>query len=156
STPGRVLPSRNSKDAPPPVEMWLKPASSKPRVRTDAAESPPPTTVKEPLLAVASIIACATPAVPCANASISNTPIGPFQNTVLDEARTSANASTDFGPISNDIQPSGVPSNSTTLFPASAANLEAATLSTGSPSLSECLDGLWSDIQRHPALRNAV
>ena len=33
-------------EAPPPVEMWPNAVSSKPRVRTAAAESPPPTTVK--------------------------------------------------------------------------------------------------------------
>src|SRR5690242_3549281 len=44
--PGSVLPSRYSREAPPPVEMWPNAFSSKPRVRTAAAESPPPTTVK--------------------------------------------------------------------------------------------------------------
>ena len=58
-------------------------------MRTEAAESPPPTTEKEPLFSVASIIACATPAVPLEKASISKTPIGPFQKTVLEEASIS-------------------------------------------------------------------
>ena len=44
--PGSVLPSRYSRLAPPPVEMWPNAFSSKPRMRTAAAESPPPTTVK--------------------------------------------------------------------------------------------------------------
>ena len=44
SMPGRSLPSRYSRLAPPPVEMCPKAASSKPSVRTAAAESPPPTT----------------------------------------------------------------------------------------------------------------
>ncbi len=44
--PGRVLPSRNSSDAPPPVEMCPKADSAKPSWRTAAAESPPPTTVR--------------------------------------------------------------------------------------------------------------
>ena len=41
ATPGSSLPSRNSKDAPPPVEMWLI-LSPKPSWLTAAAESPPP------------------------------------------------------------------------------------------------------------------
>src|SRR5699024_9185275 len=43
--PGRTRPSRNSSEAPPPVEMCPKSSSAKPRARTAAAESPPPTTV---------------------------------------------------------------------------------------------------------------
>src|SRR5579884_440107 len=58
--PGNALPSRYSSDAPPPVEMWPNAASSKPRVRTAAAESPPPTTVNAP----ESIRPCATARVP--------------------------------------------------------------------------------------------
>ena len=46
--PGSSLPSRYSRLAPPPVEMWPNAASSKPSVRTAAAESPPPTTVRPP------------------------------------------------------------------------------------------------------------
>ena len=42
--PGSSLPSRYSRLAPPPVEMWPNAASSKPSLRTAAAESPPPTT----------------------------------------------------------------------------------------------------------------
>ena len=42
--PGSSLPSRYSRLAPPPVEMWPNASSSKPRLRTAAAESPPPTT----------------------------------------------------------------------------------------------------------------
>src|SRR5205807_2277383 len=40
ATPGRGFPSRNSSDAPPPVETWLSLSSSP---ATAAAESPPPT-----------------------------------------------------------------------------------------------------------------
>src|SRR5699024_2127466 len=131
-----VLPSKNSKEAPPPVEMWLKPSSSRPKVRTDAAESPPPTTVKEPLLAGAEMMAWATPAVRLEKASISNTPMGPCQNTVLETARTFANASTELAPLSKDMQPSGMRLSSTTLWAASAAHSDAAMRSTGSTSLS--------------------
>ena len=48
ATPGNSLPSRNSSEAPPPVEMWVI-LSSSPAWVTAAAESPPPTTVMAPL-----------------------------------------------------------------------------------------------------------
>ena len=41
STPGSSLPSRNSREAPPPVEICVI-LSPKPRLLTAAAESPPP------------------------------------------------------------------------------------------------------------------
>ena len=41
ATPGSSLPSRNSSEAPPPVEMWLI-LSPSPIWLTAAAESPPP------------------------------------------------------------------------------------------------------------------
>src|SRR5690625_5734147 len=47
SIPGRFLPSRYSRLAPPPVEMCPRADSSKPSARTAAAESPPPTTRSE-------------------------------------------------------------------------------------------------------------
>ena len=91
--PGRSLPSRYSRLAPPPVEMCPKAASSKPSWRTAAAESPPPTTVRPSTLVSAS----ATARVPPAKASNSNTPIGPFQNTVLASPSAAANAFPDSG-----------------------------------------------------------
>lgn len=47
--------------------------------------------------------------VPAANLSNSNTPIGPFQMTVLEVSKASLNVLMDSGPISNPIQPSGMP-----------------------------------------------
>lgn len=41
ASPGIGLPSKNSKKAPPPVEIWLK-WCSKPNLKTAAALSPPP------------------------------------------------------------------------------------------------------------------
>src|SRR5699024_12020981 len=79
---------------------------------------------------------CASSVVHLTKASNSKPPIDQFHKTVLDDANTSANTSTDFGPMSRDIQPSGMPSSSTTLLSASAANSEAAMRSTGSTSLS--------------------
>ena len=48
------------------------------KTRGEAAESPPPTTVRPFAFATAS----ATARVPAANGGSSNAPIGPFQNTV--------------------------------------------------------------------------
>ena len=67
----------------------------------------------ERALPVASTIACATPRVPSANGASSNTPIGPFQNTVFAPARTCANAVTDSGPMSRPFHPSGIFSTGT-------------------------------------------
>lgn len=47
--------------------------------------------------------------VPAANLSNSNTPIGPFQIMVFVVSRTSLNDLIESGPISNPIQPSGIP-----------------------------------------------
>src|SRR5690606_30707663 len=139
ATPGSCLPSRNSSEAPPPVEICEKPASGKPGVRTAAAESPPPTTLN----ASESTMACAIPRVPSANASNSNTPAGPFQNTVRASARMPENSSTLRGPMSSPIQSAGISSTPTVRFCASAANRSATTTSTGSTSLSPCSASSW-------------
>src|SRR5213593_3627090 len=79
ATPGSGFPSRNSRAAPPPVETWVSLSSSP---ATAAAESPPPTTVVAPRFP-ASINASPMARVPASNGGVSNTPIGPFQKTVL-------------------------------------------------------------------------
>src|SRR6201746_721903 len=103
--PGSGAPSRYSRDATPPVEMWVTPDSSTPRVRTAAAESPPPTTENELPAAIAS----ATALVPPAKASISNTPTGPFQKTVAAVAMTAAKACRVGGPRARPGQPARGP-----------------------------------------------
>src|SRR6478752_5756705 len=108
--PGSSLPSRNSSDAPPPVEMWPNAASSKPSWRTAAAESPPPTTDRPSI----SVSACATARVPPAKASVSNTPIGPFQKTVLASASAAAKAAADSGPMSSPRASAGISEAGTT------------------------------------------
>src|SRR5690606_38136743 len=132
SIPGSVLPSRNSSDAPPPVEMCEKDSSARPSWRTAAAEPPPPTTENASDFPIAS----ATPRVPAANGAISNTPIGPFQNTVRASASTWPNAATVCGPTSRPSQDSGIESAATVCVLASAANLSATTTSCGRTSLS--------------------
>ena len=47
ATPGRVLPSRNSRAAPPPVETWVI-SFATPKVATASAVEPPPTMVVAP------------------------------------------------------------------------------------------------------------
>ena len=65
ATPGSSLPSRNSREAPPPVEMWLI-LSAKPSWFTAAAESPPPMMV----VASVSASALATAMVPFARVRV--------------------------------------------------------------------------------------
>src|SRR5664280_868208 len=98
ATPGRVSPARNSSAAPPPVETWESLAAS-PACCTAATLSPPPTTVNAAL--AASAVAMAS--VPAANAGFSNTPAGPFQNTVRAVAMTFAMRSRVAGPMSRII-----------------------------------------------------
>src|SRR5690606_32501056 len=52
STPGSFRPSRNSSDAPPPVETWPN-EDARPARLTAATLSPPPTTEKAELAAMA-------------------------------------------------------------------------------------------------------
>src|SRR5437764_263763 len=78
ATPGSVRPPRNSSDAPPPVEMCVM-RSARPAFFTAAMESPPPIIV----VPFTDATAAATALVPVANASISNTPIGPFHTIVF-------------------------------------------------------------------------
>src|SRR2546425_1129073 len=79
ATPGNSFPSRNSSDAPPPVETCVS-LSSIPA--TAATESPPPMTVTAPFFP-ASTSAVAIARVPASNGGVSNTPIGPFQKIVF-------------------------------------------------------------------------
>src|SRR3989338_6620685 len=72
--PGKTFPSKNSKQAPPPVEIWVI-LSSSPNLIMALAVSPPPIIV----VAFKRDINSATFLVPLAKASISNIPSGPFQ-----------------------------------------------------------------------------
>src|SRR5262249_17367420 len=126
--PGNFLPSRYSRLAPPPVEMWLNAVSGNCSCRTAAAESPPPTTASPGTRLMAS----ATALVPPAKAGNSNTPIGPFQNTVPASASLAANKSQVAGPMSRPIRSAGKSETGTVSWSASAANPVAATMSTGS------------------------
>src|SRR5207253_2282555 len=85
ATPGSSNPARNSSVAPPPVDIWVI-LSATPADWIAFSESPPPTTEVAPESATALAIAT----VPLSNGGFSNTPIGPFQTTVLAPRITSA------------------------------------------------------------------
>src|SRR5205823_7686042 len=107
--PGSSRPSRNSSEAPPPVETCVT-LSASPISAIAAAESPPPTTVRVPRF-VASASAWATARVPAAYSGASNIPIGPFQNTVAAPAMRCSYWATVLGPMSSPTQPSGMGSS---------------------------------------------
>src|SRR6185369_1552959 len=107
ATPGSTLPSRNSRDAPPPVEV-CDTFLSAPNFFAAVAVSPPPTTVVAPA-AVAATMASAMDLVAFSNAGNSNTPGGPFQMMVLARAMTAANSLDDSGPASMPSNPAGMP-----------------------------------------------
>jgi hypothetical protein len=93
--PGRVLPSSSSRLAPPPVEMWLI-FSATPTFSTAATESPPPMMVQHALVGEFRQ-GVGNGLVPAANLSNSNTPMGPFQITLLHCFRASWNTFTSRG-----------------------------------------------------------
>src|SRR5207248_10389001 len=104
STPGNFLPSKNSREAPPPVEICVI-LSATPAACTAETESPPPTIDVAPAL---SATAWAILNVPFANGATSNTPIGPFQTTGRAREISSEKASIVVGPISRPIISGGI------------------------------------------------
>ena len=84
--------------------------SPKPNWLTAAAESPPPMIV----VASVSAKAFATAIVPAASVGFSNTPIGPFQTTVLAVLTASAKRACVLGPISHPSRSAGILSASYT------------------------------------------
>src|SRR5579864_8144967 len=106
STPGSLRPPRNSREAPPPVEM-CEILLATPDWCTAATESPPPMMEVAPAV-VAAATALATSSVPFANAGISKTPMGPFHTMVLALPISATYAAIVFGPMSKPIWSSGV------------------------------------------------
>src|ERR1700689_1530456 len=103
STPGSFLPSRNSRLAPPPVEIcviW----SATPAWLIAETESPPPM-IDVAVRFAATALAIAL--VPTANRGNSNTPAGPFHTIVFAVKITCSMAGTDCGPMSRPCQFSG-------------------------------------------------
>ena len=82
ATPGSVLPSRNSSDAPPPVETWLifsaSPACVHRGSRIAAADDRRRALARRARQSRPRSRVC-----PCRTVVFSNTPIGPFQSTVF-------------------------------------------------------------------------
>src|SRR5204863_7379221 len=135
STPGNFLPSKNSSEAPPPVEIRVI-LSATPALCTAATESLPPT------IEVAALFPATTSAilnVPLADAANSNTPIGPFQTMVRAVVISAEKDSTLFGPISKAILSSGIDCPTPIACGcAAASNLSATTWSTGSKNFTLC------------------
>ena len=81
ATPGRTFPSRNSSEAPPPVETWLtarlEPGLGDRRRRVASSDDRDRAPRRSPRPAPSP-----RPAFPAANAATSKIPIGPFQRTV--------------------------------------------------------------------------
>src|ERR1700722_9625605 len=104
STPGSFFPSRNSSEAPPPVEICVI-LSATPAACAAATESPPPTIEIAPTF---SAMACAILNVPLENPGTSHTPIGPFHKIVRAREISSEKSSIVFGPISSAILSAGI------------------------------------------------
>src|SRR5437870_8495231 len=104
ATPGSSLPSSNSSEAPPPVEINVI-LSARPACFTAVTESPPPMTVVAPDFASASPIAI----VPSAKSGISKIPTGPFHKIVFALAISSSNNAMVAFPISTACQPAVIP-----------------------------------------------
>ena len=86
-----------------------------------------------------SAIACATASVPAASVGFSNTPMGPFQTTVLDALTASANSFMVSGPMSQPSMSAGIAVTGTTVVSTGASMGSGKSLmqtaSTGSSSL---------------------
>mmetsp|Transcript_31371 Transcript_31371/g.56379 ORF Transcript_31371/g.56379 Transcript_31371/m.56379 type:complete len:262 (-) Transcript_31371:239-1024(-) len=128
--PGKTLPSRSSKLAPPPVLTWDT-LSSVSYTLHAVAVSPPPIIVIAPC-EVATTTSSIIILVPASNLLISKTPMGPFQIIVLADRMAAAFSSMDSGPQSSPIIPSGMPVSNVAI-PTSpfSPNSEEVTKSTG-------------------------
>jgi hypothetical protein len=103
------------------------------------SELPPPTTVN----AAVSATAWATARVPASKRGSSNTPIGPFQNTVRASAMRSPKSAAVPGPMSTPFQPAGTVVPTWRTSPPAAGFISSppgprAVMSDGSTSLSPC------------------
>mmetsp|Transcript_39516 Transcript_39516/g.86319 ORF Transcript_39516/g.86319 Transcript_39516/m.86319 type:complete len:201 (-) Transcript_39516:876-1478(-) len=130
ATPGKTLPSRSSKDAPPPVLQCVT-LSSVSYFLQAVAVSPPPMTVMAPDFVTSTILSIMD-FVPFSKGFISNTPMGPFQIMVFAFWMAALFNSTDFGPQSRPMKPEGIPdARSADLISPSSPNFEEMMKSTG-------------------------
>ena len=125
-TPGNSLPSKNSKDAPPPVDTCVI-LSSKPILDTASTVDPPPIIV----IACVFTILVAIAFVPEEKLLISNTPIGPFHKIKELFEIIEEKSETVEGPISINISYGFISDMAQTLVAASDENLSATTTSLG-------------------------
>src|SRR5215831_752456 len=128
STPGSLRPSRNSRNAPPAVEIYPI-LSVTPAWVTAATVSPPPITVN----ADAPATTRASASVPAAKAGRSKTPIGPFHTMVRAPLSAAVKRSTVRGPMSRPIWSAGI-SRIPTVRPRGLSRPSATTASSGSTS----------------------
>src|SRR5580658_9347272 len=129
ATPGNVLPSNDSRNAPPAVETWVNRSVTEATLSA-ATVSPPPAKLTSLPAAVSSAAASATSTVPLSNGSYSKAPNGPFQTKVLARARTEMTYSIVRGPMSRIMSVAPTSSTETTRQGACAASLCATTTST--------------------------
>merc|ERR1712151_1357603 len=117
-------------EAPPPVLQCVT-LSMVPYFLQAVAVSPPPMTETAPF-SVAPTTASMRDLVPVSNLPISKTPIGPFQTIVFDASTAALFNASDFGPQSNPMKPSGIPSSLVTdLTSPSSPNFDEMVKSTG-------------------------
>mmetsp|Transcript_57344 Transcript_57344/g.104764 ORF Transcript_57344/g.104764 Transcript_57344/m.104764 type:complete len:284 (-) Transcript_57344:602-1453(-) len=129
-TPGKSLPSSNSREAPPPVLQCVTLVSVSYFLHA-VAVSPPPMTVTQPLDVAATTLSMRV-FVPASKDFISKTPMGPFQIIVLAFATASAFFLMLSGPQSRPMNPAGTPvSSEAILISPSSPNFEEQTKSTG-------------------------
>mmetsp|Transcript_33191 Transcript_33191/g.99991 ORF Transcript_33191/g.99991 Transcript_33191/m.99991 type:complete len:436 (+) Transcript_33191:828-2135(+) len=130
ATPGSTLPSRSSREAPPPVLQCVT-LSSVSYFLHAVAVSPPPITVMVPDLVTSTTLSIMD-FVPASKLFISNTPIGPFHTIVLDLAMAAAFLAMDSGPQSSPMKPAGTPpARVADLISPPSPNSEEQTKSTG-------------------------
>src|SRR5215469_9989158 len=112
-TPGSVLPSSDSRNAPPPVQTCVMRSLTAARLSA-ATVSPPPAKLTSFPAAVSSAAASATSIVPLSNGSCSKAPNGPFQTRVLLRASTETTCSMLRGPMSRTMTSAPIWSTGTT------------------------------------------
>src|SRR3546814_111005 len=99
ATPGSVLPSIHSRNAPPAVETNVKSSTTSAALRAAMVSPPPATATSFPVLA-SPAAQRATSMVPLSKGGISKTPRGPFHTRVLELTMARHRRSTVSGPAS--------------------------------------------------------
>jgi len=127
ATPGRVLPSRNSREAPPPVEMWV--ILSATAGLMDGGDGVSAADDGGGVGVGGYSVGDGVGAL--AKAGISKTPMGPFQMMVWASAISLEKRAMDLGPMSRAMRSAGRAGAEKIWVVASGANLSARTWSMG-------------------------